>query len=100
VVAPTTYCPGRVWKCVLGQKLTAKDHKFHEKRVDENTPHPDTRELSWHTTEDVDHPWTTEVAGQTWRVALNDFPDDFMYTLIIDDAIIGKFHEWPETWQR
>jgi hypothetical protein len=26
-------------------------------------------------------------------------PDDLMYTLIINDAIIGKFHDWPEAWQ-
>ena len=59
-----------------------------------------TRELSWRATEDVDHPWTSEVGGETWRVRLNDFPDDLMYTLLIDDAIIGKFHDWPEAWQR
>ena len=59
-----------------------------------------TRELSWHATGDVDHPWATEVAGETWRVRLNDFPDDVMYTLIINDTVIGKFHDWPTTWQR
>lgn len=59
-----------------------------------------TRKLSWRATDDVDHPWTTQVAGETCRVRLNDFPDDLMYTLIIDDAVIGKFHDWPESWQR
>ena len=59
-----------------------------------------TRNLSWHTTSDVDHPWATEVSGETWRIRLNDFPDDLMYTLIINDAVIGKFHDWPKSWQR
>ncbi len=59
-----------------------------------------TRKLSWRATTDVDHPWATEDAGETWRVRINDFPDDLMYTLIINDAAIGSFHDWPKAWQR
>ena len=59
-----------------------------------------TRELSWRHTNDVDYPWTTAVAGETWRIGLNDFPDDFMYTLVIDENVIGKFHDWPNCWYR
>ena len=59
-----------------------------------------TRKLSWQATGDVDHPWSTEVGGDTWRVRLNDFPDEIMYTLIINDAVIGNFHDWPKSWQR
>jgi hypothetical protein len=59
-----------------------------------------TRELTWRRTNDLDHPWTTEAGGETWRVRLNDFPDDVMYTLIIDDAVIGSFHDWPACWKR
>ena len=59
-----------------------------------------TREVSWHDTNDVNYPWTADVSGKTWRIALNDFPDDLMYTLIINDKPIGKFHEWPESWHR
>ena len=59
-----------------------------------------TRELSWRATDDVNYPWTTDVAGETWRIGLNDFPDDLMYTLIVNDKVIGKFHEWPERWHR
>lgn len=59
-----------------------------------------TREVSWRDTDDVNYPWVTEVAGETWRVRLNDFPDEVMYTLIINDAVTGSFHDWPECWQR
>src|ERR1044072_1883342 len=59
-----------------------------------------TRELSWRGTDDVNYPWATEVAGEPWRVGLNDFPDDLMYTLIVNDKVIGKFHDWPERWYR
>jgi uncharacterized protein YjaG (DUF416 family) len=58
------------------------------------------RELAWTATGDVDHPWAARVDGVPWRVRLNDFPDDFMYSLVIDDAEVAGFHDWPETWQR
>lgn len=59
-----------------------------------------TRNLTWRRTGDAEQPWATENEGQAWRVRLNDFPDDLMYTLIINDAVIGKFHDWPRSWQR
>jgi uncharacterized protein YjaG (DUF416 family) len=59
-----------------------------------------TRQLSWHGTGDVEQPWATETDGQTWRVGVNDFPDDLMYTLIINNAVVGKFHDWPRNWDR
>jgi len=59
-----------------------------------------TRTLSWHTTDDVDHPWATDADGQTWRVRLNDFPDEIMYSLIVGDEVVGNFHDWPKSWDR
>lgn len=34
--------------------------------------------------------------GQSWRVRLNDFPDELMYGLVIGDELVGNFHDWPE----
>jgi uncharacterized protein YjaG (DUF416 family) len=58
------------------------------------------RELDWNTTDDVEYPWVAEVDGERWQIRLNDFPDDFMYSLDIDDRDEGDFHDWPETWTR
>src|ERR1041385_321768 len=58
------------------------------------------RELSWSSTDDPFHPWATAVDGAIWRVRINDFPHELMYSLIIGNENAGDFHDWPETWQR
>jgi hypothetical protein len=73
-----------------------KGHAFTTPELGEQL----AQELLWTATGDVEHPWAVEVAGYSWRVRLNDFPDDFMYSLLIGDAEVGSFHDWPETWQR
>jgi uncharacterized protein YjaG (DUF416 family) len=58
------------------------------------------REISWERTGDPVTPWGSEVEGKRWQVRLNDFPDDYMYSLLVDGKDVGGFHDWPETWQR
>jgi hypothetical protein len=58
------------------------------------------RPLIWSATEDLDVPWVTDADGESWRVRLNDFPDEFMYSLLIGGKVIGDFHDWPNTWTR
>jgi hypothetical protein len=58
------------------------------------------RELTWNATGNPEYPWATEVDGERWQIRLNDFPDDFMYSLVIGGEDKGDFHDWPETWQR
>jgi hypothetical protein len=59
-----------------------------------------TRPLTWHPTGDPSHPWATEVKGNTWQIRINDFPDELLYSLIINETPSGKHHDWPEAWQR
>jgi uncharacterized protein YjaG (DUF416 family) len=58
------------------------------------------REVAWTDSGDVDAPWSAQVDGRRWRVCLNDFPDEPMYSLEIDGTIAGDFHDWPERWTR
>jgi hypothetical protein len=58
------------------------------------------REVAWSASGDPLHPWAADVADARWRVRVNDFPDDLMYTLVIGETEIGSFHDWPETWRR
>ena len=59
-----------------------------------------SRALVWHVTSDLESPWETEVDGERWKIRLNDFPDDYMYSLLIEGKESGNFHDWPETWRR
>jgi len=58
------------------------------------------RTVSWTSTGDVEYPWSAVVEGAAWRVRLNDFPDDYMYSLLIGDNVVGSFHDWPAAWKR
>ncbi|MEW6342933.1 MAG: hypothetical protein AB1704_19920 [Pseudomonadota bacterium] len=42
--------------------------------------------------------YSAEVSGQTWRIRMNDFPDEPMYTLIVDGAEKIHFNDWPSEW--
>ena len=59
-----------------------------------------SRRCAWKSTGDPFYPSATEVDGNSWRVRINDFPDELMYSLIIGSETAGNFHDWPETWQR
>ena len=58
------------------------------------------RTIDWKSTTNPDFPWCAEIDGKNWQVRLNDFPDDVMYSLVIDGMMIGSFHDWPGTWHR
>jgi uncharacterized protein YjaG (DUF416 family) len=57
-------------------------------------------EVSWEDTGDPEYPWAAEVERENWQVRLNDFPDDFMYSLIANGREVGDFHDWPGSWKR
>ena len=58
------------------------------------------RQLSWRSTGNPIYPWSIDIDGISWRIRINDFPDELMYSLMIGSENAGDFHDWPETWQR
>src|SRR5579863_348074 len=51
-----------------------------------------TEVTAWRRTGDLNIPWNADVNGHQWQLQLNDFPDDYMYTLLIDGRVLGDFH--------
>jgi len=35
-----------------------------------------------------------------FQLRINDFPEEQLYTLIIDNEIILDFDDWPKNWER
>ncbi|HTS24508.1 MAG TPA: hypothetical protein VMH81_01445 [Bryobacteraceae bacterium] len=56
--------------------------------------------IEWRATGDLTAPWSAESQRHTYRVRLNDFPDEWMYSLIVDETELGDFHDWPDIWKR
>ena len=68
-------------------------------------PAPDFRSLlatsiSWIATGDLDTPWHAFLFGHSLAVRMNDFPDEALYALIVDDQVVAAFDDWPSVWER
>ncbi len=56
--------------------------------------------VSWQYAQDPLYPYTAQVDNKMWMIRLNDFPEEALYTLIIDDNEITSFDDWPVQWSR
>lgn len=57
--------------------------------------------IRWMKADDAFHPYTAIVDGVVYRIRLNDFPQEKLYTLLhaLDEPAVD-FDEWPALWQR
>ena len=58
------------------------------------------RSVEWLRTGDAEYPWRTEVDGQEWLIRVNDFPDNVLYSLMVDGAEVKGIDDWPAAWKR
>ena len=58
------------------------------------------KDVPWIKSGDVYHPYEATVEGVKWVLRLGDFPEEPLFTLLIDDNEIGTFDDWPESWVR
>jgi hypothetical protein len=54
--------------------------------------------ITWEESEDVDFPYKADVDGIRWRLRINDFPDEPLFTLFIENQEWGHFDDLPPTW--
>lgn len=56
--------------------------------------------LTWYKTTDPYHPYHTDVDGNRWLLRINDFPEEPLYTLLIEGSAHLSFDDWPAAWKR
>lgn len=55
-------------------------------------------EISWQ--KGADEIFLYERKDKNWKIRINDFPDEMLYTLFINDEPVLDFDDWPEYWDR
>ena len=72
----------------------------------ESTPHRVSlddclkKNVKWLKANDPTALWRARVRGETWTIRVNDFPEEQLYTLFVNDDDLGSFDEWPRQWSR
>jgi molybdopterin/thiamine biosynthesis adenylyltransferase/rhodanese-related sulfurtransferase len=56
--------------------------------------------IAWRKTADPSYPYETEIDGEPCVIRLGDFPDEHLYTLLVDDVEVIAFDDWPTQWKR
>lgn len=56
-------------------------------------------EIKWLETGDAHYPLEAIVDGEVWKLRLNDFPDQPLYTLIINGEAMFDIDDLPPTWR-
>lgn len=58
------------------------------------------KKLVWGRSSDPHYPYDAEFDGERCVLRLNDFPESHVHTLLVDDAEVASFDDWPEKWER
>ncbi len=58
------------------------------------------KSIIWTKTDDQDFPYAAKVDNESWKLRLNDFPEEPLYTLCIEGRPAIDFDDWPESWTR
>ncbi len=58
------------------------------------------REISWAHTDDAEFPYEAIMNNEHLKIRLNDFPEEPLYTLVINEAPDVDFDDWPDSWWR
>ncbi|MEK6409143.1 MAG: hypothetical protein AABN34_19640 [Acidobacteriota bacterium] len=56
--------------------------------------------LVWRRSDDPHYRYDADFDGERWVLRVNDFPDDHLYTLLVDHVEVTSFDDWPEQRKR
>lgn len=54
--------------------------------------------IVWEGTGDGEFPYRARIDGHVYTIRVNDFPEEPLYTLMIDDQEIVDLEDWPQAW--
>lgn len=57
-------------------------------------------QVTWTRKEDPNYPYEAWSDGDKLVIRLNDFPDENLYTLIVNEKEVASFDDWPKQWKR
>jgi hypothetical protein len=60
----------------------------------------ENRPIEWQETEDPDFPYAAQVEGSRLRLRINDFPDEPLFSLFIEERHVADLDDWPGHWLR
>ena len=58
------------------------------------------KNIIWKRTTDAHYPFVAEFEGEKCMIRLNDFPDEHLYTLIVNGKEVISFDDWSAKWSR
>ncbi|WP_404365691.1 hypothetical protein [Marinobacter sp.] len=58
------------------------------------------QKVAWSLTDSAEYPFKTNIGGVEYKIRINDFPDEAMYTMLGDGEPLGDFDDWPTSWKR
>ena len=56
------------------------------------------QDIQWRGTWNAEYPFRTYINGQTYRIRVNDWPDNPMFSFIENNKVIFDFDDWPNNW--
>lgn len=56
--------------------------------------------IVWERGSGAEYPYRAKIEGKQCLIRLNDFPDERLYTLLVDGVAIADFDDWPSNWVR
>ena len=58
------------------------------------------KSIKWEKGSSAEYPFRASINEETLVIRINDFPEEEMYTLLVDGNKICDFTIWPSRWQK
>lgn len=58
------------------------------------------QEIRWGWGDSGTIPYRVEIDGATLEILVGDFPEESMYTLLVNGRSVGESDSWPSAWIR